>query len=42
MDIDGEEESQHAATTNDFGIEPDFDALEDDDKEVCDCFTGFS
>jgi hypothetical protein len=33
MDID-DDETQRPAETNDFGIKPDFDQLEDEDKEV--------
>ena len=34
MDLD-DDGSQHPAKTNDFGIQPDFDVLEEEDKEVC-------
>lgn len=32
MDVD--EDSMRPARTNDYGIEPDFDLLEEEDKEV--------
>ena len=32
MDDDG---SQHAMKANDYGIQPDFDVMEEEDKEVC-------
>ena len=33
MEVD-DDGSQHPAKINDFGVEPDFDVLEEDDKEV--------
>lgn len=35
MDIDEEDGTQKPKTVSDFGVEVDFDALEDEDREVC-------
>lgn len=40
MDLD-DDGKQPVAHVDDYGITPDFDMLEDDDREVCSC-TGFS